>query len=307
MTKRLLRRPLLHFLALGLALFVARSWLPDEPQPLRITEAEVERLRADWLRETGRPPTAAQLQASLEAHQDERRLLREALRLGLDASDPVARERLLMNMRFAFPQTSKDDDALLDEAQRLGMSARDTLVRRRLVQVMEAKLSARAELSEADLLEFARRYPERYGQPVRCAFRHVFFSHEGGGDADAAAAQLAAGELPAGEAFLLGSEFPPQTFDEIARHFGGEFAQAVADAPLRGWIGPVASPYGKHLLQVTARAPAAAPEPAALRRQLAYALLPEAERTALRRELDKLRRRYPAELPRVATRLSALP
>lgn len=102
--RRLLRHPLLHFLALGALLHLGLQQLPAAPEPIVLDAAQVEAVRAAWHRETGRAPNAAELQASLRRHADEEMLVREALHRGLDQRDAVVRERLLRNIAFLFPE-----------------------------------------------------------------------------------------------------------------------------------------------------------------------------------------------------------
>ena len=106
-----LRHPLLHFLLIGALLFAGKQWLPPPPsaelQTIRVSATDLRRLQGEWMRETARAPTESELQSSVQRHIDEELLLREALHLGLDTTDPVARERLVMNMRFAFPESRR--------------------------------------------------------------------------------------------------------------------------------------------------------------------------------------------------------
>ena len=54
---------------------------------------------------------------------------------------------------------------------------------------------------------------------------------------------------------------PPALADagprEIGRGFGAEFAAGISDAAVDGWVGPVRSGYGVHLVRVTAHTPSA--------------------------------------------------
>lgn len=300
----ILRRPLTHFILLGGLLFAGQCTLPDNlwkvGEPIHIATADLQQLRAGWLRETARVPTEAEFSATLDKHLDEQVLLHEALRLGLDETDRVARERLLMNMRFAFPGARNDEAHLLREARQLGMNSRDIVVRRRLIQVMEARIAERANIAETDLREFLKRHPDRFSTPARIGFHHVFLNSDLRGsdvssDAQVLLEQLRAQSLPAvpmGDPFLLGEQFGPQTAEEIARAFGPDFARAVVQMPKRQWLGPVRSAYGLHLVRVEQIEAGVPADFAAVRAQLAYALMPELEAAAVRNELTRLRRRY---------------
>lgn len=303
-----LRKPVLHFLLLGGLLFLGKQWwpaaMPAGADPIRVSPAELERIRGVWARETGSAPDAKALDASLRRYADEEILLREALRLGLDDKDPVARERLVLNMRFALgyaDEAQVDDGALLEQARTLGMNRRDLVVRRRLIQVMEMRIVSGAVPTEKALRAHVAAHPERYGQGAQLGFRQVFVSAERADAASAAASLLGrlrsgAAAVPAGDPFLLGNVFAPQTHAQLAKNFGGEFADALARMPEGAWSGPLRSVYGLHLVRVEQRIPAQAADFARVRDQAAYALLPEREAQTLRETLERLRERYPLEV-----------
>ena len=98
--KKLLKEPLLHFLAIGAVLFALNSWRqkarPTEQGRARIevTAATIERLRAAFERQFGRPPDVEEMGGQVTAHIREEVLCREALALGLDRDDIILRRRL---------------------------------------------------------------------------------------------------------------------------------------------------------------------------------------------------------------------
>lgn len=300
---RLLRHPLLHFLLVGVLLNVAQPWLPgDETRSIVVGSTDLERLRADWLRDTARAPTEAELQLSLQRHVDEELLLQEALRLGLDATDPVARERLVGNLRFAFPDTAASDDHLLTQARALGMHRRDFVMRRRLVQLMEMRLVGAATVGEGELRQYVQSHPGRYARPARYRFRHVYFdgrNRDSLARAQARLAHLRAGAVGAETAdpFLAGHAFASRTASEVTRDFGPDFAQALAQAPVGDWSGPHASVYGLHLLKLEHIDPARPLPFDEIRARAAYAYLAEREKDLLREAVLRLRSRYRIVLP----------
>lgn len=307
--RSLLRQPLLHFVLLGGLLYAGvQRWEAAQPGRIAIDVATVESLRAQWRRDTGRWPEAAELQASLQRQIDEELLLQEALRLGLDGKDAVARRQLLANLRFALGReeaatTADEDAALLAEARRLELPARDLVVRRRLVQLMEDRLLAAQLPREAELQAYVAARPARYARAARYRFEQRYFSADRRSPTalatavQAAQAQLAADPAaPVGEAFLFDDPAGSLSQDEIARRYGPEMADAVARAAPGTWTGPVASPYGQHLLRVTTVEPAQAADYAQVRTQAAYAWLAEHAPQRLRAALAPLRARYRVEL-----------
>jgi hypothetical protein len=313
-------RVVIHFFAIGAALFALQQ-LTDHGRALGfgretivVRAGEVRELRAEWARETRSAPDAQATQALVRAHADEEMLHREALRLGLDRSDPVVRRRLAQNMRFVRPGATADDAALVAEALALGMSRRDPVVRRRLVDAMHERMVAGLGVDEDEVRAYVAANPQRYAAQPRVRFAHVYLSADAHADLQAAArkvsAQLAGppqpGATPAGDPFLLGSEFDA-TLAEVERQFGRELASQLAAAPLATWQGPVPSPYGLHYVWVNGREGERASADAALLRRARYALLAEREAAHVRVELERLRRHYPVQVEEDAVAVAALP
>ncbi len=304
-----LMHPLLHFLLIGALLFTGQQLLARQSAPqlqtIHVSAADLLRLRGEWRRETTRAPSDSEMRSSVQRHVDEELMLREALRLGLDATDPVARQRLVMNMQFAFPQSGKSEAQLLSEARNLGMATRDLVVRRRLVQVMEMRIVGQANLGEDALRAYVAKHPERYARPARYTFRHVFFSADRSPEEPVhmVLAQLNSINPPSvtGDPFLLGGEFPLLSESEIARHFGTEFAQSLVSTPQGRWGGPLRSPYGLHLVQLINVESARPQDFERVRDRAAYALLTEREARVLRDKLTQLRLNYRVVLPPMDT------
>jgi hypothetical protein len=286
----LIRQPLLHFILSGGLLFAfERAVLPapdHAADPVISVDAAIrQRLRGEWQQALGRPPSAAEWQAQLARALDAELLLAEALRLELDASDPVVRERLLLNMRFAFPGRRASEDALLFEARALGMPRSDPVVRRRLLQVMERRLLAPAVPDADTLRAYVETHAQRYGRPSRHGFRQIWFA-----DAQDRRIDLA------GDAFLLGARQAPASVEQLAQRYGAAFAQAVAAAEERRWTGPLRSVYGVHFVFVDARSAAQPPDFSAVRAQAAVAWAVEQRSVRLHAALQALRARYGVEL-----------
>lgn len=263
-------KTLLQFFALGALLFAAKGLWPPATETIVISAADVGRLRSEWARETRRAPAAFELDAQIRALADEELLVREALRLGLDRSDPVVGGRLARNMRFV--GASGDHASLVAQATALGMAASDVVARRRLVQAMHERFASGIELTDADVRNYVQRNAERYGGELRVSFR-----------------QRLAGEATQP---LLPAQMTTASEQGIARVFGAEFAQAVLATEPGRWSVPVRSAYGMHQVYVSARAPAAPPDYATVRRPAYYALLQEREREAAESALRDLRARY---------------
>jgi hypothetical protein len=228
---RLLRQPLLHFLLLGAAIFALNAWLGrggDQSRTITITAADVARMADVWERQWRRPPTDAELRGLVDQQIHEEIFYREALAQGLDKDDIIVRRRL---------------------AQKLEFLAED--------------LTADPVPTQADLDTFFAANPERYREPPRVSFSHLYFSRDRHGDETETIANQALARLRAepaldpaavhalGDPFMLQNEFADRTPSELDRLFGADFGEQVAALPTGAWQGPVSSGYGLHLILVT--------------------------------------------------------
>lgn len=297
-------KPLLHFLLLGGLLFAAQRLTASWPifareQAIHIRSEQVAALQAEWQRALGRAPDGAQLMAGVRQLADEEMLLREAVRLGLNRSDPVVRGRLLKNLRFAYPESREEDDTLLRKALALRMDQRDFVVRRRLIQLMEQRLATGAEVADEALRQYIAEHPERYAGAARVAFHQVFVSGDlHRADLQGAAlrvqSQLQDGKaVDRGDPFLGGHQFEASSEADIAKIFGAAFARAAIRAPEKTWTGPIASVYGLHFIYVDAVVPAQDADLQAVRPRATYAVLEQQEHSRVQQALLDLRQRYP--------------
>jgi hypothetical protein len=262
----------LRILAAGAVLWLAQAWLAAPAREQIVVGEELrEGLRNDHRRRTGRPPSAAEERALIDAYVDDEVLYREALALGLDRGDVVIRRRLVQNMGF-----------LLEEENALG------------------------EPSDADLAAHLAANAGRFTVPERLSFVHVYLPGRAA-DAPGAAdpppddtaeeirAQLAAGGDPAllGTPFPRGARFTRVTTAEIDAVFGPGFGAHLAALPVGTWSpAPLPSSYGRHLVRLDGRVAPALPALDAIRTEVAGEWRDERRREAERRGLARLRERY---------------
>jgi parvulin-like peptidyl-prolyl isomerase len=269
------RQAAARFAALGALLFALAHWFAAD---------------------VGSPPAAG----SSGTPTDEQVLLQAALARGLDRDDPVVQARLLHNMRFV-TEANADSSALYREALRLGMADSDLIVRRRLIERMRLLLQAPAfdvEPSEADLRAYLDRNAARFAEPARVRFSHIFLSPARRGGALASDAHALLHELGRDEpdrAADLGDALPAPGYfsaasqQDLERLFGPTFAAAVFGLEPRRWHGPLASPYGAHLVWVYERLAAAPARLDVVRAAVRAALLEERADVALHAGLRGLR------------------
>jgi hypothetical protein len=254
--KRILREPLLHFLLLGAAIFVAYGFVSkraaEEPGRIVITRGQIENLAAGFTKAWQRPPTAEELAGLIQDRVREEVYCREAVALGMDRDDTIIRRRLRQKMEFV------SDD-----------------------------IAAQAEPSDADLGAYLAAHPDAFRIEPRLTFRQVYLDPKKhganlAGDVAQLLAQLnqpggTADPAELGDAFLLEREFTVVTPGEAGKQFGVKFAEALGKIAPGQWQGPVESGYGVHLVQVSERTEARVPALAEVR-------------DAVRREWDNARR-----------------
>ena len=264
--RRLLAEPLVHFLGIGLLLFVLHAWVaPADTRDHRIvvSRAILADLEAQHERLAGRPPTAAELGQLVDTWVADEILYREGVGMGLDRDDVVVKRR----------------------------------VRQKYELIAEEEASAAP--TETELEAYLKANPDRFTAPPLVSFTQVVVPPEGGDAAIAARitamkAALAGGARPetVGRGTLLPLRSKDMTLDRVAAEFGGGFAGALAGLPAGRWEGPVLSTFGLHLVRIDARTAAGMPPLADVRAAVEREW--ENERRVRGREarLSSLRERY---------------
>lgn len=239
MRQSLLREPLLHFLLLGALLFVLhRFWQQRQPEGvILVTPALRADLERELAAELGRAPNAAELEVALETWKAEEILYREGVRLGLESDDPLVRRRVVGK-----------------------------------VLELERELSRTREPTDAELDAWLAQYADRYIEPTRYDFEHVFVSgtlERALPRAGRIAAELRRGEQAAGKGdeFHGGQSFERRTLESLRQLFGARFAEQVASLELQRWQ-VVESVHGLHVVRLTAATAGAPPERERLRPRL---------------------------------------
>ena len=243
--KRMLKDPLLHFVVLGLGLFLLYQ-LSDQQagddeilidrdallRHLQYQSVAFDRAQFELFLDDMSARETADL--IVEAAREEI-LYREALAMGLDRDDYIIRSRLVQKLRYLAEGFASDADVLSEEG-------------------IEAYFEANRDNYEFDPF---------------ITFTHVFFNAERRGWdearelAEAKLQELNDGSVPFDESSAHGDRFPyfvnyierpPQL---IASHLGGEMSAALfqlsADEAL--WRGPFESRFGTHLVLITDQQP----------------------------------------------------
>jgi hypothetical protein len=230
MMRRLLREPLMHFAALGAAIFVAYGLIAQpaaDNAEILITTDRIASLDAQFsAMHGGRPPTDAERLGLIDVYVRDEMLYREGLALGLDRDDPVVRNR----------------------------------VRQKADTLSEDALSA--EPTDADLQAYLKAHQREFDIPGRLSFEQVYFgpvSHREpyGERTTAALTALSRGASPqiVGDRTMLPSTMTRVLPTEIRARFGDGFEQQLAQITDDRWHGPLVTTYGAHLVRVIWREP----------------------------------------------------
>tara|TARA_R100001244_G_scaffold28980_4_gene28260 strand:+ start:1002 stop:1835 length:834 start_codon:yes stop_codon:yes gene_type:complete len=232
---KFLRDPLVHFVVVAALVFGAHAvWQARSARTestILVSASELERMAALYTSEAGALPGEADMAAMLSDHVRDEALAREARRLGLDRNDTIITRRLAQKMTFMVSDLREDPIP-----------------------------------TDQDLRDWHTAHPERFTQPATLTFSHVYFSPDVRGAEASPAAETALARLSGsnppdsatlGDPFMLQRQYGDIPFRELARQFGGAFAESLSTLPVsEDWQGPVASAYGVHLVQITKSTPA---------------------------------------------------
>ncbi len=239
MLKNWLREPLLHFLLIGVALFllygIQNDGLVDDGNRIVISQSDINRLSALWEKKWQRLPTRDELDGMIKTQIREEVLYREALAMGLDQNDSIVRRRLAQKVEFIF-----------------------------------SDLASLIQPSDVELSDYLASNSKRFENPARISFRQIYLNRDRRGDRTASDAKhlLAAlmqpgstvDPLAAGDPFMFGQQHENLTDQAVARLFGKHFSGKLFKLPAGGWQGPVLSGYGLHLVQINGRTTASLPQ-----------------------------------------------
>lgn len=223
---RVLQEPLLHFLLIGVGLFVLYDQLNEDnveesrPQQIVVSAGRIEQLVGIYTKTWQRPPGPAELKGLIDDFVLEEAYYRQAVEMGLDRDDTIVRRRLRQKLEFLTGDTA-----------------------------------ALIEPSEEQLQTCLTSHEEAFRESGVWTFDQVCFNPEKHGEnpAEWVADQLDAfrsGEVSAGDSNLLPERFELASRRAIAGMFGTEFADQLAQLEAGTWQGPVRSGLGYHLVRI---------------------------------------------------------
>ncbi len=232
--RSLLKEPLLHFLLLGLLLFllygkVARP--SADGNRITVSRAVVAGLATQFQATWSRPPTVVELDGLVDSYVRDEILFREGVALGLVKDDPVIKRRVRQKLEVLIEEEGKSSGA-----------------------------------TNAELSAYLGKNAGKFRMPPVLSFDQVLFDPARYGDqldsaVNASLAALNKGAKPEsqGRGSMLPARVDQLPLDLVVRDFGAEFGKALETAPVGQWTGPVPSGFGVHLVRITERKPGYVP------------------------------------------------
>jgi peptidyl-prolyl cis-trans isomerase C len=276
---RWLREPFLHFLLIGLALFVVYDALhptsdaKSDSNVIVLTSDDFEQLGVTWLAQGRSPPTPEQMQSLIELKVREEVLYREALALGLDKGDEIVKRRLAQKMEFLAEGASVNNDPPAD-ALRLWFKDNQ----------------------------------QRFALAPRVSFHHLYFSPDQRGehsreDAVRVMPQLVdkpgnwEGAAALADPFMDRDSYSDRSMEDMAKLFGLNFAQDIAGLKPGAWQGPIESGYGWHLVFIDTFVPGRVPTFEEIEPEIRAEWIEDQRLQAKRKAYETMRARYQVVLP----------
>jgi hypothetical protein len=274
---RILREPMVHFLIIGMAIFVLSARFGGEQvsaprDRIVVTEGRIQQLAQIFTKTWQRPPTGQELRGLVDAYVKEEIYYREALELGLDRDDTIIRRRLQQKMVF-LAEPSEDALAATD------------------IELKAYLAANQAEFRIEPALAFEQIFidPKRSEETVVTRIKKLLMEVRGApSDADLRGF---------GDPTLLPQAMGLTSISLIDRKFGKEFGEQLVQLPSNVWSGPIRSVYGIHLVRVTERRegydPPLADIRTAVERKWRYA-----QRAAFQKaEYERMRNKYEIVVP----------
>jgi len=226
---RLLREPVLQFLALGAMLFalygLAGKRSAEAPEKIVVSASRVANLGDGFARTWRRLPNEQELQGLIEDYIRDEVFYREGRAAGLDRDDVIIRRRVRQKMEFLA------DDMSVPEP------------------------------SDEQLAAYLASNPERFRAEDQLTFHQVFLSATRRANTiDRDSKQIASilaradGAVDAtvlGDPFLLGEEFRNVSPSKVTSIFGESFAKQISVMEKGRWQGPISSGFGQHFVFIS--------------------------------------------------------
>jgi len=215
--KKLLREPLVHFLLIGVILFLIYGLVNTTPtqNEIIIDDGLINEIVAKWELQRNRQPTLEELTGLVNEFVEQEVLYREALEMNLDHNDEIVKRRLAQKMEFI-------SDGLAESLQP----------------------------SEEMLKKYFEDNKDKYSRDPVYTISHVYFSQDKRSDAyiDAKNALELESMEGLGDPLSLPKTYTDASSFAISRDYGTSFANSLDNLEIGKWTGPINSGLGVHLV-----------------------------------------------------------
>ncbi|MCW8833515.1 MAG: peptidylprolyl isomerase [Colwellia sp.] len=244
----IIREPLLHFLFIGVVLFVVFDlFVPQKSannsskthQKIVISKQLQQSLKLQFKNTWKRFPNELELSNLVNEYLREEVYYREALSLGLEQNDTVIRQRLRQKMEFMVQSS---------------------------VNMIEA--------NDEQLVAYLEKNKATYTQVKKIAFFQIFFKNENSEKQRSSIRRKLTSYTQVDEAITLNQSSvlpfinPLSSKQEIAQSYGEQFSDEIMSAPSGKWIGPIWSNFGEHFVFINHIKAAYLPELGQIRNQV---------------------------------------
>lgn len=232
---RMFKEPLLHFLIIGVGLFVVFGLVkPDDEvrgsdDTIVVSPSRIEQLAKNFAKTWQRPPNEQELKGLVDDFILEEIYYRQAIEMGIDRDDIIIRRRL-----------------------------------RQKVEIFTDDMAGLLEPGDEELGKYLKDNADRFLRDSIYTFRQVYFNPEKHPEDlnPFLAAQLKAlnaGEDVRSDSALIRADFEAESTRVIDNTFGKGFATKLDELETGNWTGPIESGFGIHLVRVDSREPGVIP------------------------------------------------
>lgn len=225
--KKLFREPLVHFLLLGLGLFLLYGIVnktTDGESTILIDDFDMNNIIASWEMQWKRLPTDEELKNLIQQNIKQEIFYQEALKMNLDHNDEIIKRRLAQKMQF-----------------------------------LSNDLASINEPTDQELEKYYDKHFENYLTPYTFSFYQIIFSPDNREsakqDAEIMMSQISNDSFE--EIKSKGDRLPFPFFfkntdaDELNRQLGINFSESLEPIETGSWVGPIQSGFGYHLVYLT--------------------------------------------------------
>jgi peptidyl-prolyl cis-trans isomerase C len=273
-----LREPLVHFLLIGLSIFLAyglmhRGQSSNVNHQIVLSLDDLKQLDIAFVSQWHRQPTPREFTGLVESFVRQEVLYREGLAMGLDKDDTIVKRRMAQKMEF-----------------------------------LSEDMAAAHEPTTQELKEWYAKNPNKFALPDRATFRHLFFGFDKRGQnaqADAVSALMKLNGQPEdsplvkslADPFMFQDYYGDRAPYQLAKDFGPTFATGIFQLKPGSWQGPVESGYGWHLVWIESITPGRVPGFEEVEPDVKTAWLADQKAIGWQKAYDKMRAKYEVIAP----------